>query len=148
YPHATRWPVVCQVSKQPAGTGVSTVPDSTLNRIRCPPFTRVFPKNRCERTASGISPGTKKFFCKNVFHTKATPFNGTEPFLAKFLGEGPNRFFGNQKAPPPGGLAGKLNNFNRGGRACRAPVQLDQHGRCAAMSSAITAYFQLFNKSV
>jgi hypothetical protein len=33
----------------------------------------VFPKNRCERAASGISPGTKKFFRKNVFHTKATP---------------------------------------------------------------------------
>jgi hypothetical protein len=30
---------------------------------------------------------------------------------------------------PPGGLAGKLNNFNRGGRACRALVQRDQHGR-------------------
>src|SRR5215468_530794 len=28
--------------------------------------TRVFPKNRCERAASGISPDTKKFFRKNV----------------------------------------------------------------------------------
>jgi hypothetical protein len=38
----------------------------------------VFPKNRCERAASGISPGTKKFFCKSVFHTKATPlWDGT-----------------------------------------------------------------------
>src|SRR5262245_7132033 len=48
-----------------------TVPDTTLNRIRCPAFSRVFPKNRCERAASGIFPGTKKFFCKNVFHTNA-----------------------------------------------------------------------------
>jgi len=65
-----------------------TVPDTTLNRIRCPAFTRVFPKNRCERAASGISPGTKKFFCKNVFHTKAIPLCGTEPFLDRFLSEG------------------------------------------------------------
>src|SRR5215472_8685312 len=34
-------------------------------------------------------PGTKKFFCKSVFHTKATPFMRAEPFLGKFLGEGP-----------------------------------------------------------
>jgi len=27
-----------------------------------------------ERAASGISPRTKKFFCKSVLHTKATPF--------------------------------------------------------------------------
>jgi hypothetical protein len=50
-----------------------TVPDTTLGRIGCPAFTRVFPKNRCERAASGISPDTKKFFCKSVFHTKTTP---------------------------------------------------------------------------
>ena len=41
------------------------------------------------RGANGISPGTKKFFAKNVFHTKATPFMRAEPFLGKFLGEGP-----------------------------------------------------------
>ena len=64
-------------------------PRTTLDRIRCPAFTRVFLKNRCERTASGISPGTKKFFCRSVFHTKATPFYGTEPFLDRFLSEGP-----------------------------------------------------------
>src|SRR5262249_43762076 len=65
-----------------------TVPDTTLGRIRCPAFTRVFPKNRCERAASGISRGTKKFFCKNVFHTKANPLYGAEPFLDRFLSEG------------------------------------------------------------
>src|SRR5215831_20561456 len=31
----------------------------------------------------------QKIFCKNVFHTKATPFMRAEPFLGKFLGEGP-----------------------------------------------------------
>jgi len=36
----------------------------------------------------GISPGTNKFFCKNAFHTKATPFYETEPFLDRFLSEG------------------------------------------------------------
>src|SRR5262249_20006075 len=41
------------------------------------------------RGANRISPGTKKFFAKNVFHTKATPFMRAEPFLGKFLGEGP-----------------------------------------------------------
>jgi hypothetical protein len=28
------------------------------------------------------------FFCKSVFHTKATPFMRAEPFLGKFLAEG------------------------------------------------------------
>ena len=40
-----------------------TVPDTTLNRNQ----------------VSG---------CKDVFHTKATPLYGTEPFLDRFLGEG------------------------------------------------------------
>src|SRR5262249_464157 len=44
--------------------------------------------SKFERAASGISSGTKKFFANNVFHTKATPFNGTEPFLDRFLSEG------------------------------------------------------------
>ena len=29
-----------------------------------------------------------KFFCKNAFHRKATPFLGQKPFLDRFLGEG------------------------------------------------------------
>src|SRR5262249_2113863 len=53
--------------------------------------------------ASGISPGTKKFFCKSVFHTKATPFMRAEPFLGKFLGEGPRLKSQNGKSPRPGG---------------------------------------------
>src|SRR5262245_27847149 len=53
----------------------------------CRAFTRVFPKNRCQRAAPGIFPGTKKFFCKKVFRTKATLY-GTEPFFDRFLGEG------------------------------------------------------------
>jgi hypothetical protein len=64
------------------------VPDTTLDRIRCPASSRAFPKNRCERPASGISPGTKKFFCKNVFHTKATPFIGRNHFWTGFCQRG------------------------------------------------------------
>src|SRR5262249_20612684 len=63
-------------------------PDTTLNRIRCPAFTRVFPKNRCERAASGISPGTKNFFAKTSFTQRLPPFGGQKPFLDRFLGEG------------------------------------------------------------
>ena len=59
---------------------------STASGVR--PSVECFPKNRCERAASGISAGTKKFFCKSVFHTKAIPLIGTEPFLDKFLSEG------------------------------------------------------------
>jgi len=65
-----------------------TVPDTTLNRIRCPAFTRVFPKNRCERTASGISRHQKIFLQKRLSH-KGYPLYGTEPFLDRFLSEGP-----------------------------------------------------------
>ena len=36
---------------------------------------------------SGISPKHQKFFCKNVFQTKATPFWG-KPFLDRSLSEG------------------------------------------------------------
>src|SRR5262249_19138345 len=35
-----------------------------------------------------ISPGTKKFFCKNVFHTKATPFMGQNQFWTGFWERG------------------------------------------------------------
>src|SRR5262249_54321475 len=73
-------------------TQVECVPDAvldtTLGRIRCPGFSRVLPKNRCERAASGISPGTKKFFCKNVFHTKATSFIGQNHFWTGFCQRG------------------------------------------------------------
>jgi len=61
---------------------------TTLDRIRCPAFSRVFPKNRCERAASGISPGTKKFFCKSVLHTKATPFMRQNHFWTGFCQKG------------------------------------------------------------
>ena len=37
---------------------------------------------------SGILSRHQKFFCKNVFHTKATPFLGRKPFLDRLLGEG------------------------------------------------------------
>jgi hypothetical protein len=64
-----------------------TVRDTTLNRFRCPAFSRVFPKNRCERAASGISPDTKNFFAKTSF-TQRLPLYGTEPFLDRFLSKG------------------------------------------------------------
>src|SRR6516165_8247660 len=44
---------------------------------------------------------TKKFFCKNVLHTTATPFMRAEPFLGKFLGEGPGLTSQNGKSPLP-----------------------------------------------
>ena len=64
-----------------------TVPDTTLNRIRCPAFTRVFP-NRCERTPAESLPAPKNFFAKTSSH-KGYPLYGTESFLDRFLSEGP-----------------------------------------------------------
>src|SRR5262249_61431949 len=57
-----------------------------------PAFTRVFPKNRCERAASEISAGTKKFFCKSVFHTKATPLWDRTIFGQVFVRGGMTKF--------------------------------------------------------
>src|SRR5262249_51467560 len=101
-----------------------TVPDTTLNRIRCPAFTRVFPKNRCEHAASGISPGTKKFFCKNVFHTKATPLMGQNQILPRFRGRDMKQFL-NFTLPPTGG-------FHHGGVSlwpCSSRRKVTRHGR-------------------
>jgi hypothetical protein len=58
-------------------------------RIRCPAFGRMFPQNRCERAASGISAGTKIFFQKRLSHTKATPFYVQNHFWAGFWERGP-----------------------------------------------------------
>src|SRR5262249_40915517 len=60
---------------------------------------------RCGRqrtAASGISPGTKKIFCKNVFHTKATPFIGQNHFWTGFCQRGMIKF-SKWKVPPTGG---------------------------------------------
>src|SRR5262249_7667090 len=76
--------------------------DTALGRIRCPAFTRVFPKNRCERAASGISPGTKNFFCKKVFHTKATPL-WDRTIFGQVFGRGGMIKFSKWKVPPTGG---------------------------------------------
>src|SRR5262249_38272574 len=78
-----------------------TVPDKNAHRIRCPAFTRVFPKNRCECAASGISPDTKKFFCKNVFQTKATPLSDRTIF-GQVFGRGGMINSQNAKSPLPG----------------------------------------------
>jgi hypothetical protein len=75
-----------------------------IDRIGCPAFSRAFPKNRCERAASGISPGTEKFFCKNVFHTKSTPFMGRTIFGQVFGGGGMSEV-SKTKIPLPGGRA-------------------------------------------
>jgi hypothetical protein len=62
--------------------------------IQRPTASGVRPSIECfRRTAAsappaGISPGTKKFFCKNVFHTKATPFMGRTIFGQVFVREG------------------------------------------------------------
>src|SRR6516165_2576980 len=55
---------------------------STASGVR--PSVRVFPKNRCERAASGILSHTKKFFCKSVFHTKATFMGQNHFWTGKF----------------------------------------------------------------
>src|SRR6516164_7556181 len=41
---------------------------------------------RAARTES--LPAPKNFFCKNVFHTKATPFMRAEPFFGQVFGRG------------------------------------------------------------
>jgi|SRR5215471_12322805 len=79
-----------------------TVTDTTLGRIRCPAFSRVFPKNRCEHAASGTSPDTKKFSCKSVFHTKATPlWDGT--IFEQVFGRGGHGYILKMESPPTGG---------------------------------------------
>jgi len=54
----------------------SPVPEVAMNRLFAANMIKVEnygrPSRPCERAASGISPGTKKFFCKSVFHTKTT----------------------------------------------------------------------------
>src|SRR5262249_9546968 len=81
-----------------------TVPDTTLNRIRCPAFTRVFPKNRCERAASGISPGTKNFFAKTSFTQRLPPLWDRTIFGQVFVRGGMIKF-SKWKVPLPGGQA-------------------------------------------
>src|SRR5262245_56140520 len=39
-------------------------------------------------TLGSFSPDTKKFFCKSVFHTKATPFMGRNHFWTGFWERG------------------------------------------------------------
>ena len=78
-----------------------TVPDTTLDRIRCPAFGKMFPKNRSERAASGISPDTKNFFCKNVFHTKATPL-WDRTIFGQIIVRGGMIKFSKWKVPPTG----------------------------------------------
>jgi hypothetical protein len=41
-----------------------------------------------ERADSGIFSRTRKFFCENAFHRKATPFLGAETVFGQVFGEG------------------------------------------------------------
>src|SRR6516164_8763411 len=50
---------------------------------------------------SGILSRHQKFFCKNVFHTKATPFTGRTIFGQVFVTEGMTKF-SKWKVPPTG----------------------------------------------
>jgi hypothetical protein len=58
------------------------------------------------RTATRVTCGAlsrhQKFFCKSVFHTKATPFMGRTIFGQVFVREGITNFQ-NPKVPPTGG---------------------------------------------
>ncbi len=49
-------------------------------------------------------PGIKKFFCKNAFHRKATPFLGQTVF-GQVFGRGGMSNFQNPKVPPCRGVA-------------------------------------------
>src|SRR5215475_15555136 len=61
-------------------------------------------KNRCERAASGISPGTKNFFCKKSLSHKGYPlWDGT--IFGQVFGRGGMIKFSKWKVPLPGGQA-------------------------------------------
>ena len=81
------------------------MPDTMVDRIKCPALSRVFPKNRFERAASGISVDTENFFAKTSFTEKTTPLYWTEPFLDRFLSEGGMTKFLKWKVPPTGGAS-------------------------------------------
>jgi hypothetical protein len=67
--------------------------------------------------------------------------------FSQVFGEGARTDFENPKVPPPG-LTEKLNDFNRGGRACRQLVQRDQHGSMGSNAKRGHGLIELFNKSV
>ena len=58
---------------------------------------------------------------------KSLKYLAPKTISGQVFGAGARTDFENPKVPP-GGLTGKLNNFNRGGRAWRPLVQRDQHG--------------------
>jgi hypothetical protein len=55
-------------------------------------------------------PAPKFFFCKNVFHTKATPFMGRTIFGQVFVRGGMSNFQ-NPKVPPTGGSSASQMTF-------------------------------------
>ena len=84
-------------------------------RLRSPPY------RTCDGVAGSapesLSPHLK-FFLQKRLPQKGYPLSGQKPFLDRFLEQGPKPILKIQKSPPRGGLAGKLNNLNRGGGAC------------------------------
>jgi hypothetical protein len=69
---------------------------------------------------SRISPDTKKFFCKSVFHAKATPlWDGT--IFGQVFGRGGMTKFSKLKVPPTGGQAQQTVGELGTTRHCCAP---------------------------
>jgi len=62
------------------------------------------------RAGGYLTPAPEKFFCKNAFRRKATPFLGQKPFLDRFMGEGAWLNSQNKKSPLPGGQT-RLSNL-------------------------------------
>src|SRR5262249_1976363 len=84
-------------------------------------------ESRRERNASAaseISPGTKKFFRKNVFHTMANPLNGQNQILPRFQGRDMKQFL-NFTLPPYRGVSPR----RRISLACSSRRQVTRHGR-------------------
>src|SRR6516162_6681523 len=75
---------------------------STASGVR--PSVRVFPKNRCERAASGILSHTKKFFAKASFTQRLPPLWDRTIFGQVFVRGGMTEF-SKWKVPLPGGQA-------------------------------------------
>ena len=76
---------------------------STASGVR--PSVRVFPKNRCERAASGILSRHQKIFLQKRPSHKGYPVSGQKPFLDRLLGEGARVKSPKRKSPLPGGPA-------------------------------------------
>ena len=93
------------------------------------PSVECFRRNRCERADSGILSRHQKFFCKNVFHRKATPFLGQTVF-GQIFGRGAVTKISKWKVPPTGGQA--LQSARIIGARLGSPISRCQTGRARA----------------